>query len=60
MARREEVRPELPRLVKHLLLGIIVVDAALVLSVAGDWTGAALVGSLLVPAVVLGKRIQMT
>ena len=60
VARREEVRPELRKLVKRLLLGIIMMDAVLVLAVTGDWTGAALVGSLLVPAVVLGKRIQMT
>ena len=60
VARREDVRPELRRLVKHLLLGIIVVDAALVLTVAGDWTGTALVLSLLVPATMLGKIIPMT
>ena len=60
VARREEVRPELRRLVKHLLLGIIVVDAALVLTLTGNWTGAVLVVSLLVPAVVLGRWIQMT
>jgi len=56
VARREDVR----RLVKYLLLGIIVVDAALVLTITGDWTGAALVLSLLVPATMLGKIIPMT
>ena len=60
VARREDVRPELRRLVKYLLLGIIAVDAALVLTITGDWTGAALVLSLLVPATMLGKIIPMT
>jgi len=60
VARREDARPELRRLVKRLLLGIIVVDAALVLTVTGNWTGAALVLALLVPAAVLGSSIPMT
>ena len=60
VARREDVRPELRRLVKHLLLGIIVVDATLVLTITGDWTDTALVLSLLVPAAMLGKIIPMT
>ena len=60
VARREEVRPELRRWVKRLLLGIIAVDAGLVLTLTGDWGSAALVLGLLVPAVVLGRWIQMT
>ena len=60
VARREEVRPELRKTVKRMLLGIIVVDAALVLTVTGDWCGPALIAMLLVPAVILGKIIPMT
>jgi 4-hydroxybenzoate polyprenyltransferase len=49
------------RLVTRLLQGIIVVDAVLVLlSPLGDWVGAALVVSLLIPAVGLGKILAMT
>ena len=60
VARREEVRPELRRWVKHLLLGIIAVDAGWVLALTGDWGNAALVFGLLVPAIGLASRIQMT
>jgi len=60
IARHEEARPELRRLVKRLLQGIIVVDAALVFAFTGDWQAAALVLSLLVPALALGKILPMT
>ena len=60
IARREEARPELRRLVKRLLQGIIVVDAALVFAFTGDAPAAALVLSLLVPALALGKMLPMT
>ena len=60
VARREEVRPELRRWVKRLLLGIIAVDAGLVLTLTGDWLGAAMVLGLLVPAIGLGRWIPMT
>ena len=60
IARREEVQPELRRLVKRLLQGIIVVDAMLVFAFTGDWQTAALVLSLLVPALALGKMLPMT
>lgn len=46
---------------RRLLMGIIVVDAAIVmLSPFGDWVGALLVLSLLVPAFVLGKAFGTT
>ena len=59
IARREVVQPVLRRVVKQMLLGIIVMDAVFV-AVTGDWLGAMLVLSLLVPATVLGKIIPMT
>ena len=59
LARREVLQPALRRVVKQMLLGIIVVDAICV-AVTGDWLGAMLVLSLLVPATVLGKTIPMT
>ena len=59
VARGEVVQPSLRRVVKQLLLGIIVLDAGFVV-VSGDWVGALLVLSLLVPAAVLGRIIPMT
>lgn len=59
IARREETAPQLRRVVKWLLLGIIVVDATMV-AATGQWPGAALVLSLLAPAILLGKLFAMT
>ncbi len=59
IARREVVEPSLRRVVKQMLLGIIVVDAGFVMT-TGDWLGAMLVLSLLLPAMVLAKMIPMT
>ena len=59
VARQEVVNPSLRRVVKQMLLGIIVVDAGFV-ALTGDWAGAALVLSLLVPATALGKILAMT
>lgn len=59
IARHEATQPALRLIVKRLLLGIIVLDAAFV-ALTGDWVGAALVLSLLVPAVALGKHLAMT
>jgi len=59
IARREETLPRLRPLVKTLLLGIILLDAALV-AAAGHWSGAAVVLSLLVPAACLGRILAMT
>jgi 4-hydroxybenzoate polyprenyltransferase len=56
IARNEVINPAVRLTVKRLLLGIIVLDAIL----CHDLTGAALILSLLVPAVVLSKLIQMT
>ncbi len=56
LSRRKAGNQALQQIVKRLLLGIIVVDAVVVLlSPFGDWIGALLVLSLLVPAVVLGR-----
>jgi 4-hydroxybenzoate polyprenyltransferase len=56
LSRRGVDNPSLRQIVKCLLVGIIVVDAVLVLlSPFGDWTGALLVLSLLVPVIVLGQ-----
>ena len=60
LARREEVRPAWQPIVKRLLLGIIVVDAALVLAGTGNGGAAALVLALLVPAAILGRILPMT
>jgi 4-hydroxybenzoate polyprenyltransferase len=60
VARREETRPELPRIVKNLLLGIIVLDAILVFALTGNWAGALLVLSLLLPAWSLSRILAMT
>lgn len=59
LARREVEHPQRQPLIKFLLLGIIVVDAALVAS-QGDWLGALIVVSLLVPAAALGRSLAMT
>jgi len=56
VSRREANNPGLPPVIKRLLVGIIVVDALVViLSPFGDWIGALLVLSLLVPAIVLDR-----
>jgi 4-hydroxybenzoate polyprenyltransferase len=60
VARREDLRPELRRVVQRLLLGIIVLDALLVFAVTGEAIGALLVLSLLVPAWALGRMLPMT
>jgi 4-hydroxybenzoate polyprenyltransferase len=60
VARQEEVRPALRRVVKHLLLGIIVLDAVLVVALTGNWPGALLVLSLLLPAWALSRILEMT
>jgi len=60
VARNEAVNTKLRAVVKRMLLGIVVVDALAVLSLRGDWFGALIVLSLLVPAVVLGKVFAMT
>ena len=59
VARREVVNPAVRRVVKQLLLGIIVMDAGFV-ALNGDLVGAALVLSLLVPAMALGRILPMT
>ena len=59
VARQEELRPAVRGTVKQLLLGIILVDAALVAG-QGDWSGAGLVALLLVPAACLSRVFQMT
>ena len=61
LSMREAGNPALRRIIKRMLLGIIVVDAAIVLlSPFGDPVGALLVLSLLVPALVLGRAFAMT
>jgi 4-hydroxybenzoate polyprenyltransferase len=61
LSMREADNPALRQVIKRMLLGIIVVDALIVLlSPFGDPIGALLVLSLLVPAVVLGKAFAMT
>ena len=59
LSRQEAGNPARQRTIKRLILGIIVVDAALV-TVRGDPVGALLVLSLLVPAIALGKLLPMT
>lgn len=59
LSRHEADNPGLQRTIKWLLLGIIVVDAALV-AARGDWIGALIVLSLLVPALALGRFLAMT
>ena len=61
VSQREVENPKLRVIVKRLLLGIIVVDAALVaVAPMGNWMGACLVLSLLIPAAVLSKVLAMT
>jgi UbiA prenyltransferase family protein len=61
LSRREANNPSSQQLVKLSLLGIIVVDAVLVLlSPFGDWVGALLVLSLLVPVIVLDRIFAVT
>jgi 4-hydroxybenzoate polyprenyltransferase len=56
LARNEVINPAVRLTVKRLLLGIIILDAIL----ARDPVGSVLILSLLIPAVALGKQIQMT
>ncbi len=58
-ARREVEHPGRIRVVKRLLLGIVWLDAVMVLAV-GDWIGALLVASLWLPAVALARWLEMT
>jgi 4-hydroxybenzoate polyprenyltransferase len=58
-ARAEVEHPGRPRVIKRLLLGIVLVDAVMVLA-TGDWLGALLVASLWLPAAALGKWLEMT
>lgn len=60
VARNEGVNTKLRAVVKRMLLGIIVVDALAVLVARGDWVGALIVLSLLIPAFVLAKIFAMT
>jgi 4-hydroxybenzoate polyprenyltransferase len=56
LSRREADNPAWQQIIKWLLLGIIVVDAVVILlSPFGDWVGALLVLSLLVPVIVLDR-----
>lgn len=59
VAQREEQHPALRPIVKRLLLGIIVLDAALV-AVTGNWLGAGTVLALLLPAWLLSRLWEMT
>jgi 4-hydroxybenzoate polyprenyltransferase len=59
LAQREEQQPAVRPVVKRLLLGIIVLDAALV-AVTGSWLGAGTVLALLLPAWLLGRYWEMT
>jgi len=60
IARNEAANAKLQAVVKRMLLGIVVVDALAVLVARGDWVGALIVLSLLVPAFALGKAFAMT
>jgi hypothetical protein len=61
LSTHEAENPALQRIIKPMLLGIIVVDAIIVLlSPFGDWVGVLLVLSLVVPAFVLGTAFAMT
>jgi 4-hydroxybenzoate polyprenyltransferase len=60
IARNEAASMKLRAVVKRMLLGIIVVDALAVVLLRGDWIGALIVLSLLVPTLVLGKAFAMT
>ncbi len=59
IARAETGRPAIQAVVKQGLLGIILLDALLVLS-QGDLVGALLVAGLLIPASLLGRLFPMT
>ncbi len=59
IARHEAHRPAVQVIVKRLLLGIILVDAGLVLS-QGDPVGALLVAGLVIPAFALARCFKMT
>jgi ABC-type proline/glycine betaine transport system permease subunit len=50
----------LRRIVKNLLLGIIVLDALLVVAFTGNWQAALIVLALLLPAKLLSRTIAMT
>jgi 4-hydroxybenzoate polyprenyltransferase len=61
LSMHETDNPALQRIIKRMLLGVIVVDAAIVwLSPFGDPLSALLVLSLLLPAVALGRAFAMT
>jgi len=60
IAQREVERPAGRVTVKRLWLGIIVLDAVAVAVGRGDWVGALLVLSLLVPAIALSQTAAMT
>jgi 4-hydroxybenzoate polyprenyltransferase len=61
LSTHEAGNAALQRTIKRMLLGIIVVDAIIVLlSPFGDWAGALLVLSLLIPALAMGKVFAMT
>jgi 4-hydroxybenzoate polyprenyltransferase len=61
IARSEVTRPALRKVVKQMLLGIIVLDAVLVLwSPLGPPLGALAVAVLIVPAVLLSQKLAMT
>ncbi len=59
VARSEVVKPQVRPVVRQLLLGIILVDAGLVLS-QGDVIGALLVAGLMIPALALSRLFAMT
>ena len=59
LSHREAGGPARRRVIQQLPLGIIVIDAVVVmLSPFGDWIGALLVLSLLVPAIVLDRVLR--
>jgi hypothetical protein len=61
LSHREADNPALQQIIKRLLLGVIVVDAIVVLlSPFGDWIGTLLVLSLLVPTIVLDRVLATT
>ena len=61
LSRREANNPAPQQVIRRLVLGIIAVDALVVmLSPFGDWTGALLVLSLLVPAIILDRVLVTT
>jgi 4-hydroxybenzoate polyprenyltransferase len=60
VARRETENAAVRRWVKRLLLGIIALDAALVVIATGDWLGALGVLALLAPAIFLARSLEMT